>query len=118
MVGRGASRSGDRRLAHVPRRARIGPTGKRPHRAPPTTFRRLALLALSLAAAGGLGFLGGEAAAQQRGVHPDIGSAEGKLREALADLNRAPEAFGGHKQRAINRIKSALTELRLAERFR
>ena len=82
------------------------------------TIRRLAFLAFALTAAGGLGFLGGEASAQPRGVHPNIDSAQRNLREALADLNRAPEAFGGHKQRAINRIKSALTELRLAERFR
>jgi hypothetical protein len=82
------------------------------------TRRRLALLAFALAAAAGLGFLGGEAAAQQRGVHPNIDSAQRNLREALADRNRAPESFGGHKQRAINLINSALVELRSAERFR
>lgn len=51
-------------------------------------------------------------------MHPNIDSAQRNLREALSDLNRAPEAFGGHKQRAITLINSALAELRSAERFR
>ncbi|HYF06923.1 MAG TPA: hypothetical protein VD970_04835 [Acetobacteraceae bacterium] len=82
------------------------------------TKTRTALIALALAtAAAGGGFLAGHATAQPS-RHPNIDAAQRDLRQALGHLNRAPDIFGGHKQRAIELIQAAQAELRQAERFR
>lgn len=73
---------------------------------------RLALTALAILGA----FAIGHAVAQQR--HPNINAAQRDLRQALGHLERAPDIFGGHKQRAIELIRGALAELRAAENLR
>ena len=77
-----------------------------------STARRRVWGALAVAAS----FAAGHAIAQGR--HPNIDAAQRDLRQAMRSLERAPDIYGGHKQRAIDLIRAALAELRQAEGFR
>ena len=48
---------------------------------------------------------------------PNIRSAQGNLREAMARLERAPNVFGGHKAEAMQLIRAAYDELDLGMEF-
>jgi hypothetical protein len=49
--------------------------------------------------------------------YPLIDSAEVRLQNALSDLQRARNLFGGHKRAAIGLINQALGELQAAKGF-
>ena len=49
--------------------------------------------------------------------YPNINAAIGALKRAIADLNRAPHDFGGHKADAIQACQNAIEQLRLAKEW-
>jgi hypothetical protein len=47
--------------------------------------------------------------------YPNINAAIGALNRAIADLNRAPHDFGGHKADALQACQNAITQLQAAK---
>ena len=80
--------------------------------------------AIALVGAMGLAALPQTAAAQPYSVqgevraHPNIVSAIRKMESAYADLQAAPDNFGGNKAQAMNQVKAAIHSLRRALFYR
>ncbi len=75
---------------------------------------RPALRALALLALGALCFAAG-AEAQRR--FPNLEAAKRNAAQAIGDLQRAPEIFGGHKAAALSHLRAAIAEIDAAEAF-
>jgi hypothetical protein len=50
--------------------------------------------------------------------HPRIRKAIHEMEEALANMEAAPDEFGGHKAAAIERTREAINQLKMALEFR
>jgi len=80
--------------------------------------------ALAIAGAMGLAALPQTAAAQpytmagEVAAHPNLASAIRKMQSAYADLQAAPDNFGGNKAQAMAQVKAAIHSLRRALFYR
>lgn len=54
----------------------------------------------------------------ERALHPNISNAIASMQMALADLERAPDNFGGHKGAAIADLQRAILSAKRALYFR
>ena len=59
-----------------------------------------------------------ETVASEAREHPRIAKAINELEDAIKYLQAAPHDFGGHKAKAIADSQAAVTQLRLALRYR
>ena len=56
--------------------------------------------------------------AREASEHPNIANAIEALQAAIADMQRAPHDFGGHKAKAIEASERAIKQLKLALAYR
>jgi hypothetical protein len=56
--------------------------------------------------------------AREASEHPNIAKAIEALEVAIADMQRAPHDFGGHKAKAIEASERAIKQLKLALAYR
>ncbi len=59
-----------------------------------------------------------ETVAQEAAEHPRIAKAIHELEDAIKYMEAAPHDFGGHKAKAIADSRAAVTQLRLALKYR
>ena len=87
-------------------------------------LKTTAAMTAALAIAGAMAALPGAAAAQpytmagEVAAHPNLASAIRKMQSAYADLQAAPDNFGGNKAQAMAQVKAAIHSLRRALFFR
>lgn len=55
---------------------------------------------------------------QEKSAHPNIAHAIDALERAIADMQKAPHDFGGHKADAIRASEEAVRQLRAALQYR
>ena len=55
---------------------------------------------------------------QEKTAHPNIAKAIDALERAIADMQKAPDDFGGHKADAIRTSEEAVRQLRAALQYR
>jgi hypothetical protein len=59
-----------------------------------------------------------ETVAQEAAEHPRIAKAIAEIEDAIKYMEAAPHDFGGHKAKAIADSRAAVTQLRLALKYR
>ncbi len=64
-----------------------------------------------------VGLMSFAAGAIAQGRFPEINRAEGALRAALNDMQRARDVFGGHKRNAEGLVNQAIGELEAGKSF-
>ena len=77
------------------------------------------LLGLTLATSGLVPLTAAaETPKQEKSAHPNIAHAIDALERAVADMQKAPDDFGGHKADAIRASEEAIRQLRAALNYR